>query len=233
MLFNEKLQNFVCHLTQIFYFFKTLIYLFWERESTSRGAGQREGISNWLHAVGTELDAGLYPRNCEIMTWAEIKSRVLNWLSHPRAPYLFLCHRFEVNLYSLRHEFYFSLISSTTRAQWELTQVFKMWPNLNNCKLCLASPSSSHRYIFSFWAHSWTACASLPKVRSHDSILVMNILLRQGFKEAGVLPLSSSFFSIDWRQRRRSKKHWWKKDKMSVGPWVTVWRTIHQPGTLP
>ena len=34
----------------------------------------------------SEVDAGLTLPNCEIMTWAEIKSWVLNWPSHPGAP---------------------------------------------------------------------------------------------------------------------------------------------------
>ena len=43
----------------------------------------RGRIPSRLHAVSTEPYAGLEPTNCEIMTCAEIKSLMLNWLSHP------------------------------------------------------------------------------------------------------------------------------------------------------
>ena len=66
---------------------------FWRRErhSMSRGGAEREDdteskAGSRLWAVSTEPDVGLRPRNLEIMTWAEIKSRTLNWLSHPGAP---------------------------------------------------------------------------------------------------------------------------------------------------
>ena len=65
------------------------IYLFWEREreieSEQERGREREGdrIPNRIHTVSTEPDAGLKPTNCEIMTWIEIKSQALNWLSHP------------------------------------------------------------------------------------------------------------------------------------------------------
>ena len=64
-----------------------LIYL----ESTSRrGAeteGERENPEQAPHwQCGTRL--GLKLINCELMTWAEIKSQALNHLSHPGAPSL-------------------------------------------------------------------------------------------------------------------------------------------------
>ena len=49
--------------------------------------GRRERIPSKLHAVSTEPNEGLDPMNYEIMTWAEIKSLMLNWLSHPSAPW--------------------------------------------------------------------------------------------------------------------------------------------------
>ena len=49
------------------------------------GDGQRES-----QAVSTlpaqSLTQGLEPKNCEIMTWAKIKSQTFNQLSHPWAP---------------------------------------------------------------------------------------------------------------------------------------------------
>ena len=63
--------------------FKYLLIYFWGEE------GQREGerIPTRLGAVP---DAGLKLINREIMTWTEIKSQMLNWLSQPGAPILSL-----------------------------------------------------------------------------------------------------------------------------------------------
>ena len=60
------------------------IYLFWQRESTSRGGAERERlresetIPSRLCAPSTEADTGLEPTNGEIITWAKIKSWTLN-----------------------------------------------------------------------------------------------------------------------------------------------------------
>ena len=73
-------------------FFFKFIYLFWERdrERKHEGLGQREreidSIPSRLHAICAEPDLGLKLMNCEIMAWAKIKSRMLNWLNHPGAP---------------------------------------------------------------------------------------------------------------------------------------------------
>ena len=59
------------------------------REKEKVGAGQREmGRDNpkqALYCQGT--DPGLELTSGEIMTWAEIKSWMLNQLSHPGAPH--------------------------------------------------------------------------------------------------------------------------------------------------
>ena len=47
---------------------------------------ERERIPSRLRVVSTEPDTGLHLMNHEIMSWAEIKSRTLNRLSHPGAP---------------------------------------------------------------------------------------------------------------------------------------------------
>ena len=47
---------------------------------------ERERIPSRLHAVSAEPDAGLRLTNCEVMTRAKMKSRMLNPLSHPGAP---------------------------------------------------------------------------------------------------------------------------------------------------
>ena len=46
----------------------------------------RERIPGRLCAVSAEPNAGLELMNCEIMTWAETKSQMLNRLSHPGTP---------------------------------------------------------------------------------------------------------------------------------------------------
>ena len=51
-----------------------------------QGRGEREGIPSRLPTVSTEPDVGLDLTNCEIMTRAEIKSQMLNRLSHPDTP---------------------------------------------------------------------------------------------------------------------------------------------------
>ena len=59
----------------LFFFFSV-----WERE--------RQRARARIHAgtVSTEPDTGLDPTNREITTWAELKSQMLNRLSHPGAP---------------------------------------------------------------------------------------------------------------------------------------------------
>ena len=70
--------------------FLNFIYFEREGESASREGAERERgrerIPRRLHAVSREPRAGLKLMNREIMTWAQIKSRTLNWLSHPSAP---------------------------------------------------------------------------------------------------------------------------------------------------
>ena len=62
------------------------IYLFILRgEGRSRDRG-RHRIPSRLHALSAEPDMRLKPTNCEITTWAEIKSQMLNWLCLPGAP---------------------------------------------------------------------------------------------------------------------------------------------------
>ena len=54
-----------------------------------QGRGEEEEgerILSRLRAVSMEPNMELIPMNHEIMTWAEIKSLMLNWLSHPQVP---------------------------------------------------------------------------------------------------------------------------------------------------
>ena len=66
------------------------MFVYFERERGKAWAGEgqrgRERIPSRLHAVSTDPDVGLESTNHEIMTWAEIKSQRLNWLSHPGTP---------------------------------------------------------------------------------------------------------------------------------------------------
>ena len=64
----------------LFNFFNVYFY-FWDRErqSMSWGGADREGdteskAGSRLWAVSTEPNAGIKPMNCEIMTWAKVRS---------------------------------------------------------------------------------------------------------------------------------------------------------------
>ena len=65
-----------------FFFFK-LTYLL--RTWAGEGQKERERENPRQGPVSTKPNVGLYLRNCEIMTWATIKSWTLNQLSHPGA----------------------------------------------------------------------------------------------------------------------------------------------------
>ena len=70
------------------YLFILKIYLFIlrETESVSRGGAEREGefqAGSMLSAQS--LSWGLNSWNWEIMTWVNVMSGMLNWLSHPGA----------------------------------------------------------------------------------------------------------------------------------------------------
>ena len=63
-----------------------LMFTYFERESMSRGGAEKEGrqrTPSRLLTVSTEPTMGLDLTKREIMTWAEIKSQTLKWLSHP------------------------------------------------------------------------------------------------------------------------------------------------------
>ena len=72
------------------------IHLFWEREAWGVGRAEqreRERVrererenSQVGSMLSVEPDAGLDPKGCEIMTAANIKSQMLNQLSHSGAP---------------------------------------------------------------------------------------------------------------------------------------------------
>ena len=71
------------------YFLIEFFFFFWERkwESVSGGQRERQRISSRFHAqCGVQL--GARSHDCEIMTWAEIKRQLLNWLRHPGSPSL-------------------------------------------------------------------------------------------------------------------------------------------------
>ena len=90
----KKRQIFVGFLS---FFFKIKnffnVYLFIlierERERMSRGGAERQGEKEFQAGstlpASTEPEVGLELTDHEIMTWAKIKSRTLNQLSHPGA----------------------------------------------------------------------------------------------------------------------------------------------------
>ena len=74
--FNDKTNVY-----DFYFYFLKFIY-FEQGRGRERG---RQGIPSRLLTASTEPDTGLDLMNREIMTWAEIKSRMLNGLSHPAA----------------------------------------------------------------------------------------------------------------------------------------------------
>ena len=75
-------------------FKKILKFIYFDRERErehlcahkwGRAERWRDRILSRLCTVSAEPDVGLKLMNCEIMTWAEIKSQRLNQLSHPGA----------------------------------------------------------------------------------------------------------------------------------------------------
>ena len=72
MMFSEEAFYFI----SLFYFY----FLFLRERGRKRG---KEGMPNRLCAVSAEPDAGLDLMNRDIMTWAQIKSLMVNQLSHP------------------------------------------------------------------------------------------------------------------------------------------------------
>ena len=85
---------------QVFFF-----SLFISRERRRKeewGRGRKRGrdrIPSRLCTISSEPHAGLYPTNCEIMTWAKIKSWTLNWLSHPATPQVFYIVKYTFTLW--------------------------------------------------------------------------------------------------------------------------------------
>ena len=87
------------------------VYLFLRESESKHGRGRergRERIPSRLCTVSSEPDVGLKLINYEIMIWAEIKSQMLNQLSHPGTP---LRYFFEKATTGITHQppFYFIL----------------------------------------------------------------------------------------------------------------------------
>ena len=73
-------------LSRIISILKNIYLCIWEWEKERGRDRGRERIPTRSHAISTEPDAELEPTNWEIMTWTRIRSRTLNWLSHPGTP---------------------------------------------------------------------------------------------------------------------------------------------------
>ena len=71
-------------LKQLFFF--KFIFLFWERAPIEEGQREEETESQAGSAPSAQPDVGLKLTNCEIVTWAELKSQALDRLRHPDAP---------------------------------------------------------------------------------------------------------------------------------------------------
>ena len=59
-----------------------------EREQRRGRERRKERIPSGIHTVRVEPNAGHQSTHHKIMTWVEIKSQILNQLSHPGAPHL-------------------------------------------------------------------------------------------------------------------------------------------------
>ena len=89
----------IYYFSAFFFFFLFWSLFIWETERERVGERQRERgrerIPSRLHTVTVEPDVGLKLTNRKIMTWAEMKSWMPNWLSHPGAPQYFSILHFE------------------------------------------------------------------------------------------------------------------------------------------
>jgi len=65
-------------------FFLLKRFFIYLREKVSGGGAEGEGQGDSV--MNAEPNTRARTHNAEIMTWAKIKSRKLNWLSHPGAP---------------------------------------------------------------------------------------------------------------------------------------------------
>ena len=72
---------------QGFFFFFKFIYVLWESEWVGKGRERERQNSKQALCCQRRAWLGAWTQEpwCEIMTWAEIKSRTPNWLSHPGA----------------------------------------------------------------------------------------------------------------------------------------------------
>ena len=70
----------------ILYLFLKCLFIYFERDGNRDIERRKERIPSRPYTVSTEPDAGFEPTNCEIMAWAETKSRMLNLLSYPGIP---------------------------------------------------------------------------------------------------------------------------------------------------
>ena len=80
---TEKKVFFFSYVLNAPAFFKNVYFV---RVCKTEKEGERERIPSRLCTVSAEPDVGLNPTNQEIMTQAEIKSPLLNRLSHEGAP---------------------------------------------------------------------------------------------------------------------------------------------------
>ena len=89
IVYTLNVFSYLCNIfVHTFSFFLSL-FILREREGTGEGQREREGEREnskqalcCQHRDWHRLDL----TNHEIMTWAQIKSQTLNWLSHPGAP---------------------------------------------------------------------------------------------------------------------------------------------------
>ena len=107
-----------------------------------RGRGRERGgerIPSRLYAVCAKPHVGLNLMHCEIMTWIEIKSQLLNWLSQPGTP----TFAFFWNEYQERRNYFISFLVNLT---YEIKMSCQAWCSYFNS--CCLSKSWKKKYLY-------------------------------------------------------------------------------------
>ena len=142
---------------KVFFFFFLVFTYCWERErqSTSRGGAEREGdteseAGSRLWAVSTEPDAGLEPRNHEIMTWADVRS-LTDWATQaPLIATLFINTPGQSESWCWGHEALFLLYSKILIGNSKVSHAFILWTTEHQPWQAQCPPFINMYFVFVF-----------------------------------------------------------------------------------